>query len=122
MSEFWKRKIRRYFSTFDFDRDGVISKDDYLGMAIRYSKFGTEDQKKAEHLKTQFEDVRSFESFLLAYIARKLLLLLTRTQFANVSFIHSSRFYGASSSSQQLRGAPDKARILCRSFTPKRHR
>src|SRR6218665_3612452 len=93
MSEFWKRKIRRYFSTFDFDRDGVISKDDYLGMAIRYSKFGTEDQKKAEHLKTQFEDVRSFESCLLAYIARKLLLLLTRTQFANVSFIHSFKSF-----------------------------
>jgi len=60
MSEFWKRKIRRYFSTFDFDRDGVISKDDFVGMAIQYSKFGKEDQKKAELLKTQFENVRSF--------------------------------------------------------------
>jgi len=38
------------------------------------------------------------------------------------SFIHSCYFYGASSSPLLLRGAPDTARILCRSFTPKRHR
>ena len=38
------------------------------------------------------------------------------------SFIHSDYFYSASSSPLLLRGAPDTARILCRSFTPKRHR
>src|SRR6218665_1926715 len=40
------------------------------------------------------------------------------------SFIHSGYFYSASSSrlGLLLRGAPDAARILCRSFTPKRHR
>jgi len=38
------------------------------------------------------------------------------------SFIHSGSFYSASSSPPLLRGAPDTARILCRSFTPKRHR
>src|SRR6218665_2235304 len=37
-------------------------------------------------------------------------------------FIHSGQFYSASSSSLLLRRAPDTARILCRSFTPKRHR
>src|SRR6218665_2480606 len=37
-------------------------------------------------------------------------------------FIHSGHFYSASSSPLPLRGAPDTARILCRSFTPKRHR
>ena len=38
------------------------------------------------------------------------------------SFIHSGYFYSASSSPLLLRGAPDTARILCRNFTPKRHR
>ena len=38
------------------------------------------------------------------------------------SFIHSGHFYSASSSSLLLRSAPDTAWILCRSFTPKRHR
>src|SRR6218665_2308834 len=38
------------------------------------------------------------------------------------SFIHSDHFYGASSSPLLLRSAPDIARILCRSFTPKRNR
>ena len=33
------------------------------------------------------------------------------------SFIHSGYFYSASSSPLLLRGAPDTARILCRSFT-----
>src|SRR6218665_1068648 len=40
------------------------------------------------------------------------------------SFIHSGYFYNASSSPQVpqlLRGAPDTARMLCLSFTPKRH-
>jgi len=38
------------------------------------------------------------------------------------SFIHSGDFYSASSSSLLLRSAHDTERILCRSFTPKRHR
>jgi len=38
------------------------------------------------------------------------------------SIIHSGHFYSAPSSPQLLRSAPDTARILCRSFTPKRHR
>ena len=38
------------------------------------------------------------------------------------SFIHSDHFYSASSSPLLLRSAPDTARVLCRSFTPKRHR
>ena len=38
------------------------------------------------------------------------------------SFIYSCYFYSASTSPQLLRGAPDTARILCRSFTPKRYR
>src|SRR6218665_5405 len=38
------------------------------------------------------------------------------------SFIHSDHFYSASSSPLLHRSAPDTARRLCRSFTPKRHR
>src|SRR6218665_963500 len=38
------------------------------------------------------------------------------------SFIHSDHFYSVSSSPLLFRSAPDRARILCRSFTPKRHR
>jgi len=38
------------------------------------------------------------------------------------SFIHSDHFYSAFSSPLLLRSAPDAARILCRSFTLKRHR
>jgi len=34
--------------------------------------------------------------------------------------IHSGYFYNASSSPLLLRSTPDTARILCRSFTPKR--
>ena len=38
------------------------------------------------------------------------------------SFIHRGHFYSASSSPLLLRSALDTGRILCRSFTPKRHR
>ena len=37
-------------------------------------------------------------------------------------FIHSGHVYSTSSSPLLLISAPDTARILCRSFTPKRHR
>src|SRR6218665_2322710 len=37
-------------------------------------------------------------------------------------FIRSFYFYSTSSSPLLLRGAPDTAQILCRSFTKKRHR
>ena len=36
--------------------------------------------------------------------------------------IHSGYLYSTSPSPLLLRGAPDTARILCRNFTPKRHR
>src|SRR6218665_2614384 len=39
-----------------------------------------------------------------------------------ISFIHSGHFYSTTSSPLLLRSAPDTARILCRSFTPKCHR
>src|SRR6218665_1205824 len=42
--------------------------------------------------------------------------------FKHNSFIHSFYFYSTSLSPLLLRGAPDTVRILCRNFTPKRHR
>jgi len=38
------------------------------------------------------------------------------------SFVNSGYFYSAPSSPQLLRFAQDTARILCRSFTPRRQR
>src|SRR6218665_1466641 len=38
------------------------------------------------------------------------------------SFIHSGYFCSAASNPLLLRGAPDTAQILCRSFAPKHHR
>src|SRR6218665_3534400 len=40
----------------------------------------------------------------------------------SLSLIHSGHFCNASSSPLLLRSATDTARILCLSFTPKRHR
>src|SRR6218665_2915414 len=43
-------------------------------------------------------------------------------QHSFIHFFHSGHFYSASSGQLLLRSAPDTAQILCRSFTPKRHR
>jgi len=52
-----------------------------------------------------------------------LLLCLSTSFHSSIhSFIHSDHFYSASSSPFLLRSTPDTARILCWSFTPKRHR
>lgn len=59
MSELWKRKIRKYFSTFDFDNDGVISKEDFVGLTVRFCSFGHADEQQALHLRTQMANVRS---------------------------------------------------------------
>ena len=45
-----------------------------------------------------------------------------RTTEKDDSFIQSGYFYSAYSSPLLLRSTPDTARLLCRKFTPKRHR
>ena len=60
MSEFWKRKIRTYFYTFDLDKDGIMSRDDWVGMAIRFADFEKAEKQKADHLRIQFENVSCF--------------------------------------------------------------
>ena len=50
------------------------------------------------------------------------LISLSNYFVGRCSFNHSGYFYSASSSPLLFRGAPDTAQILCRSFTPKRHR
>ena len=51
---------------------------------------------------------------------RLLLSIAGKTQ-PFTTFIYSYYFYSASSSPPLLRSAPDRARILCQSFTPKCH-
>lgn len=58
MSEYWKQKVRTYFTRLDFNNDGVISKDDWVGMGIRFAKFEKADKQKAEHLEKEFDKVR----------------------------------------------------------------
>src|SRR6218665_4089769 len=48
--------------------------------------------------------------------------LCKKSRFIFTISFHSGYFDSASSSPLLLRGAPETARILCRSFTPKRHR
>ena len=69
MSEFWKRKARKYFSVFDLDGDGIIDKKDFIGMAIRFAQIENADKQKAEKLKTEFEKVISLGQFLVAFIS-----------------------------------------------------
>ena len=59
MSEIWKRKMGKYFSTFDFDKDGFISEQDFLGLGVAFSSFGEVDKQKVQDLMTQLEHVRS---------------------------------------------------------------
>jgi Ca2+-binding EF-hand superfamily protein len=61
--------MRTYLFTFDLDKDGVISKADWVGMAIRFAQYENADKKKAEHLKTQFENV--WKQFMKADTAHK---------------------------------------------------
>jgi len=49
-------------------------------------------------------------------------LITIQTDDNTLSFIHSDYLYSASSSPLLLRGATDTARVLCRNFSPKRHR
>ena len=51
MSDFWQKKMRVYFQRIDFDHDGVITKNDFVGMADRFIKTGKFDDKKAGELK-----------------------------------------------------------------------
>lgn len=66
MSEFWKRKIRRYFAVWDLDSDGVISEKDFVGMATRFANFEKADKQKAEHLKSLIETVRSLGNLYIS--------------------------------------------------------
>src|SRR6218665_1399537 len=61
MSEFYKRKMRTYFSLFDFDKDGVLSREEWDQMPVLFANFENADKKKAEHLKTIFDNVSSYD-------------------------------------------------------------
>jgi Ca2+-binding EF-hand superfamily protein len=38
MSDFWKRKMKTYFTRIDFDHDGSITQKDFEGMAARFAE------------------------------------------------------------------------------------
>ena len=50
--------MRTYISTFDLDKDGIISKADWVGIPISFANFTKADKQKAERTKTEFENVR----------------------------------------------------------------
>jgi len=58
-SEFWKRKMRTWIARWDFDNDGVVSREEWDRMPVRFASFKEADPKKVEHLKTTFDNVRS---------------------------------------------------------------
>lgn len=59
MSEFWKRKMKTHVSLFDYDKDGVISREDWNKMPVLFTSFEKADKQKGEHLKTVFDNMRS---------------------------------------------------------------
>ena len=63
MSEFWKRKMRTYFHSFDQNKAGVISKAEWVGKATTFANFEKADKQKEEHVKTQLQNVRCIVDF-----------------------------------------------------------
>ena len=59
MSEIWKRKVKKYFSSLDFNNDGIVSKKDFVELWIRFSMSEEADNQKTQQLTAQFENVRS---------------------------------------------------------------
>lgn len=57
MSEFWTRKMRTYFHHHDFDGDGVITKKDFDGMAMRFCDREKVDSDRRETIRKHFEEV-----------------------------------------------------------------
>jgi len=58
MSEFWKRKVRTFFTLLDYDKDGVMSKDDWIRLESHCVKFHNASKEKEEDFRTKFEKVR----------------------------------------------------------------
>jgi len=70
------------------------------------------------------ENLREWKELIKTWYLPKLWIIYSDHSLKMTPFIHSfiqTIFYRASSSPLLLRIAPDAARILCRSFTPKRH-
>ena len=71
-------------------------------------------------------DNKSYRKFSITWHQQQIMFRRAMIQleqwFVCFKHIHSDHFYSTSSSPLLLRSAPDTARILCRSFTPKCHR
>lgn len=57
MSEFWARKMRTYFDRIDFDKDGVITRSDFEGMADRFIESERLDPGRGKELKDKLIQV-----------------------------------------------------------------
>ena len=75
-------------------------------------------------IKTQCEDLLTVVHVgpVTSFLSEWCHMLSDDLEMMPYLFIHSGHFYSASSSPLLLRSTPDAARILYRSFTPKRHR
>jgi len=62
MSDFWKRKMRTYFTRIDFDKDGSITQKDFEAMAARFIEREKLDACRGADLKKKLLDV--WEKFL----------------------------------------------------------
>lgn len=58
MTEFWVRKMRTYFDRIDFDKDGVITRSDFEGMADRFIESERLDPGRGKELKDKLIQVK----------------------------------------------------------------
>jgi len=60
MSAIWERKVRTHFRRKDFDKDGVIHRKDFVGMAERFADKEKFDKKQKKTAAKCFDDLFSF--------------------------------------------------------------
>lgn len=47
MSDFWIRKVRTFFRVFDYNKDGIVTIEDFELLAERYGEGYDDERKKA---------------------------------------------------------------------------
>lgn len=64
MNDAWIRKIRTYFRNYDFDKDGVIHRSDFLRISERIGGLEKFDPAQIEIARNRCDDV----SYLTTYV------------------------------------------------------
>src|SRR6218665_3497258 len=114
-------------STYQASLDRLIKLQKKAIRVITKSAFAAHTSPLFHQLKIfNLDQIRQLQTGIFMYLANhNLLPAIFQNYFINIkdihSFFHSDHFYSASSNPLLRRGAPDTARILCRSFTPTRH-